>query len=753
MLRRTAPERLRVTLSTFLLAAGLISGCVAVDADDEDDETCSARELDAGICDETSYGDRGARPGSDATSSADVGSSEAGGAELNAPETLSFPKVPIGGAKTRTLRITNEGTEPLTISNIEIEENGEDDRREVRIRADWEARRVVETDESDRLDVDIEYAPVDGLEDTATVRIESNDGVHEVALRFRSLDPRLQARETVRFPNIRPLPDNTCDRDTRIVTLENVGDSPLELKQIQFESNEGFWLTYPRPGRPSSGSGSSNGNNRPSENDGGKQRGRAECGHKHASDIRPGGSSNWPVDSQAARKAGLDGQLQPGETMPIRVWFEPETRKPAESELQIRWIDPQEPSNDQWFTIDLVANADGPCLRLEPRTTLDFGSITKGKTAPRPVTIENCRPRSSEPLKINGIEMLDDANDAFEIEPDSLPEPLRNGETLTIDGNESQTFTVVFKPPEVGHTFDGQLLVESNAPDRSGHDDEGRVLELVGKGSYIYCPQPVAEARVEGNQQWRTSIKTLPLRTIQLRSKNSNDPDGTVERYEWTILKRPPGSTQPLRPGPNDPNPTLKLDLAGTYKLELVVYDDNGLASCDERAIVTIEAIPGEDIFVQLVWDTPGDPDPTDKTGTDLDLHYVRPTDSPTPNWNSPTNDVFWANKTADWGVEGESEGEPSFNIDDTNGSGPEDVQHDDPHPDKNYKVGVHYYADRGLGPSFATVRIYLEQELKREFEDKFLPEAHTFWYVGEISWQNRVVYKRDIVQKGFPTQ
>jgi hypothetical protein len=671
--------------------------------------------------------------------------------DLNTEGTLSFEKVGMGETGTQTLRITNDGKGPLKVSSIEIDEGGEDNEREVRVKPGWKKNNVVKANDTDKLDVQIEYAPINALEDEGTIRIKSNDNdpkVHKVDLNFRPLDPRLQGQKTVQFPSVKPLPNSTCDRDTRKITLENIGDSPLAIKQLQFGSNEGFWVTYPKPGASNSG-------DQPSGNDGESQSnesdqnnqngGDVECSRKHPSDIRPQGSSHWPVD-------GINGKLQPGETMELRIWFEPETNKPAKSTLQINWADTQETSQSEWYEINLVANADTPCLRLAPQRELDFGSTTKNKTSKRPVTIENCRPRSSEPLKIQDIQLTETDNNAFKIQPDSLPKPLRPGNdgTLTIDGKQSKTFTVVFTPSEGNKTYDGEMLIKSNDPDRSGPNSEGQTLSLVGKGSDNICPKAKAQARVEGNQQWRTSITTLPLKTVQLRSQESTDPDGSVERYEWTVLKRPADSTRPLRPGPNDPNPTLKLDLAGEYKLELVVYDNEGAASCGEqRAIVTIQAIPQEDIHVQLVWDTPSDTDQTDKNGTDLDLHYVRPTDSASPNWNDLKNDVFWRNQTPTW----DDSGNPSLDIDDTNGKGPENVNHDNPNPNKAYKVGVHYYADRGLGASYATVRIYLEQELKREFKDKFMPGTDTFWYVGKIKWQSRVIFERDIRQKGFPTQ
>ncbi len=665
---------------------------------------------------------------------------------FQAPSTLSFPKVNIGESLTQKLRIRNTGQGALNLQTIELQEEG-DDKREVRIQGDGNQTGVIQPD-GEKV-IDIQYAPVNPLEDNAQITIESNDSEspHTVDLNFQPLEPRLGAKRTVQFPSVRPLPDSKCDRTTEVVTLQNIGDSPLAVEQIQFGSDENFWVTYPDPnGSPDDSSNDdSNANNGNGDNKGNE--GELKCDDQHPNDLRPQ-NGTWPVD-------GIDGELAPGDTMDVRVWFEPEDRKPAKSTLEIRWVDTQESGEGKWFEINLVANANTPCLKLEPEREVKFGQTTVGKERPQPVSIENCRPRT-KPLEVNDISLTDDADGAFKIKEDSLPEELQeDGGTLTIDGNQARTFTVIFSPREASdQSYDGELVVKSNDPERSNQNAGGKTLDLVGSGTDNKCPTARAGARVQGNNQWRQKITTLPLKTVEFRSSQSEDPDGDVQRYEWTILKRPADSTRPLRPGPNDPNPTLKLDLAGEYKIELVVYDDEDAASCgEERAIITIQAVPQDDIHVQLVWDTPNDRDQTDSFGTDLDLHYVRPTDSPTPNWNDDEsgNDIFWKNQTADWGRPGPDDN-PSLDIDDTNGKGPENINHDNPNPEKDYKVGVHYYEDRGLGASYATVRIYLKQELRQEFE-RFMPQKGLFWYVADIDWKEEAIYPRDDLLNGFPTQ
>jgi hypothetical protein len=392
-----------------------------------------------------------------------------------------------------------------------------------------------------------------------------------------------------------------------------------------------------------------------------------------------------------------------------------------------------------------------PCLEIEPSETLDFGSTTtglppNGVRTKRPITLEHCRPEADTPLEITDVRLTDDADGAFDIESVALPEPLRDGETLTLDGGESETFPVVFVPTETG-SYRGELVVESNAPENGGR----RSLELRGEGtSDNQCPESVPEVRTRRWKSWQTDATVAPQTTVELRGTKSSDPDGTVESYEWSVLKKPELAFVSLRPDSNVSKPTFEPQLAGTYQFELAVRDDDG---CTTRSVLTIRSEPQSDLWIELLWETPADDNPRDNTGTDLDLHYVRPTDSPTPNWNDRTNDIFWSNKTADWGKAGREADDPEMTIDNTKGRGPEVVTHDNPNPDESYKVGVHYFADRGLGASDATLRLYYDGTLKRELQDQRLPGTDTFWYAGQIDWKNEIFLERDQVQKGFPTR
>ena len=96
---------------------------------------------------------------------------------------------------------------------------------------------------------------------------------------------------------------------------------------------------------------------------------------------------------------------------------------------------------------------------------------------------------------------------------------------------------------------------------------------------------------------------------------------------------------------------------------------------------------------------------------------------------------------------------DPSLDIDDTDGAGPENINMKDPEPGLTYAVGVYYYADAGYGPAYATVRIYIQGTREFEYRDMYLPSRGSFWYVSTISWPSADIFSVAQVQQGFPSR
>lgn len=228
-------------------------------------------------------------------------------------------------------------------------------------------------------------------------------------------------------------------------------------------------------------------------------------------------------------------------------------------------------------------------------------------------------------------------------------------------------------------------------------------------------------------------IRMRPLQTLQLSARlarTSPASSSTPARARWRIAQRPAGSTITLEAA-DQLNTSLWMQLAGRYTLELDVWDSDGRQSCTP-AHLAIDVVPDADLHLQLVWHTPGDEDETDRFGADLDLHLLHP--NARGQWDHPRWDCYWTNPTPNWGDLEHPAANPTLDIDDIDGAGPENINLKSPEAGLTYRVGVFYHSDHGFGPSYATVRIYVRGELVLETEPHWMARRER-WEVADISW------------------
>lgn len=208
---------------------------------------------------------------------------------------------------------------------------------------------------------------------------------------------------------------------------------------------------------------------------------------------------------------------------------------------------------------------------------------------------------------------------------------------------------------------------------------------------------------------------------------DSYDPNGgAIVGYDWTLVAAPSGSAVGLENHRGADVFDFSPDLVGSYTAELVVVNDECVVS--EPCLVTLEAIPSEDLWVELTWDHPGD---------DMDLHMMHDNASRESN-----GDCYYGNCVGgglDWGAPGNSADDPRLDLDDIPGTGPENVNLYDPSTGV-YHIGVHDYPGTVYtGDNRVTVRIYLsgskvyEQTKTIRGEDDYVPFADVSWPSGEV--------------------
>jgi len=212
-----------------------------------------------------------------------------------------------------------------------------------------------------------------------------------------------------------------------------------------------------------------------------------------------------------------------------------------------------------------------------------------------------------------------------------------------------------------------------------------------------------------------------PLDTAQFDGSSSYVKDNTIAGYAWSIVGRPSGSiSQPVVDPGNPAKVSLWLDFAGDYVIELKVTDQRGMTGV---ADYPFQAVPWQALHVELGWD---------KADTDLDVHLV--SDDEGGNFFAKPFDCYFDNTNPDWGTPGVTADDPAIDIDDVDGFGPENVSLEQPLDGHHYHVLVHYYDDHGHGSTNATVRIYLNGELRYE-GIQALAHKDVGWDVARISW------------------
>lgn len=175
---------------------------------------------------------------------------------------------------------------------------------------------------------------------------------------------------------------------------------------------------------------------------------------------------------------------------------------------------------------------------------------------------------------------------------------------------------------------------------------------------------------------------------------DGTDSTGSLVSYEWRMLTAPTGSS--LEDAVHDRATwTVTPDLAGEYEARLTVTDEDGLTSSCEA---TLTASPTAGLWVEMFWAQPAD---------DMDLHLL----APGGEVNTAT-DCYFANckgsRSPDWGVTGVEEDDPTLDLDDIDGTGPENINILAP-ADGLYTVIVHDFRGSTLqAANDVTVKVYL---------------------------------------------
>lgn len=488
-------------------------------------------------------------------------------------------------------------------------------------------------------------------------------------------DPYISSMSELYF--IRTAPGTS---EWQMVVLHNTGTAPLDIEDISVEG-ESFRATFPAGLLD-------DGTYPPREDD-------AE--NFQARTLRVG-----------------DGRML------VRIWFEPTTTELSRGRLVIT----SNAINGEEYSIDLTGNDARGCLQASHDEGLDFGSASIEGSTVRSITLENCSLAAD--LNIHHIGLTDSSGGVFSIPADSYPGNLPV-ESYTLERLNMTDIALRYSPEaETSHT--GELLIVSN----DYRDNELRI-PLSGQGVHSECPVARIDAQpAQGTGSGGADVITIsPMDAIELTAANSSDPNGQELTYEWALISRPFRSYARFTPSPTAMSPELLVDLAGHYRVELTVKNEDGVANC-EPAIVDIDAAFHEDIALQLIWHAMLLPEPEEGEGNDMSLHYVHPLGT----WGSSDWSVYIDHPEQNW-----DGGEVRLANYDYWGEFPEIITHMGPVSGQNYDVGVHYRFEANLGPAEASLSVYLQGELVWEERDWRIFNQNDLWHAGLIAWSNEPTF------------
>jgi hypothetical protein len=309
-------------------------------------------------------------------------------------------------------------------------------------------------------------------------------------------------------------------------------------------------------------------------------------------------------------------------------------------------------------------------------------------------------------------------------------------EEQPLDPTATFTMRVALSPDVLG-PYQGALTLNTNDPDESTV-----TIPLTGTGS----PAPTCEAYVKSvnGVQYdpgdNPPVEPLDDVVVAMIGTAPN-PETTITSCRWDFVEKGEGSNMNLvAPDACESQfvfngSVIGVDVAGAFVLQGQVTDSLGTVNTNECR-VRFEAIPQDSFLVQATWGSSPD--------SDMDLHLIRRNDAGqycigsfgqgTPSaeqvaeecnggggFGSET-DCHYGARTIDWDGDGveRSAGDPSLDVDDTQGFGPENINIDLALPG-SYLFGVANFD--GSPDELNFIRIYLFGLLSGEWSQSLSAE------------------------------
>jgi uncharacterized protein YfaP (DUF2135 family) len=229
--------------------------------------------------------------------------------------------------------------------------------------------------------------------------------------------------------------------------------------------------------------------------------------------------------------------------------------------------------------------------------------------------------------------------------------------------------TTNFNPAEDQEKSCDAPTVEITSPAEGSRDDDC-VVSLQGKVTSEFALTGLTALVTSGSQSSSTDMAW----------------SGSAPNYTFA-------QNVPLFPGDN---------------LVMVSAVDEGASS---TAYVHLSCTATRDVHIQLSWP---------QVGSDVDLHFTNPQGST----------CYYGNTSPDWGVPGDNSDNPYLDVDCITSCTLENIYLNKPEAG-TYQIRVNYFNDRDLGPTGATVRLWVAGTL-HEFGPYYLSDGQD-WNVATL--------------------
>ena len=404
--------------------------------------------------------------------------------------------------------------------------------------------------------------------------------------------------------------------------------------------------------------------------------------------------------------------LEPGVYTTIHLRYRPQD---SSDDTGLMAFLSDDPSN-QRMELDLRGSVKAQGLIVSQPRVLQFAGAQPGQQIRKIVAAKNIGTAETSifaTLLNTSTNITGEGKEHYEAVEVTWPDGSTTNGPWTVQPGGYINIAVVMSMPTEGGAPDAELVLDWST-------DTGREQTTVTltTGDNALCATPNA-----GVDQ-----TVRPLDTVQLDGSESYDDNGIVTEYFWQFIESPENATRAVLTDPDTGNsiegrwttvskPQFYAELAGTYEIMLNVKDQDG--SCNPEAIydtVVVIAVPDETIHIQLVWG---------RNGNDHDLHFIKPGGFHSRGQNSNVTDCHWTNcntrhgtstpcpargcpgpaDAPDWGVIGSRDDDPTLDIDDISGPGPENINYSLPELG-DFMVTVENYS--GDQSNMVTVRIWI---------------------------------------------